>query len=130
MTSNLASDEIAEHALQLRDEAREIHEKRSHGEIGWFLLYFRYQTLKPSLCKAFDAGDTNQFDFSKSKQCTTLKFKLKLRIAFLFSDDLELSEQVTISRKFKEQVVRPILKVHLFSHSRFSNLFNAQEVYV
>ena len=26
-------------------------------------------------------------------------------------DDLELADQVTISRKFKEQVVRPILKV-------------------
>ncbi len=34
MTSNLASDEIAEHALQLRQEAREIHDKRSHGQIG------------------------------------------------------------------------------------------------
>ena len=34
MTSNLASDEIAEHALQLREEAKEIHEKRSHGQIG------------------------------------------------------------------------------------------------
>ena len=34
MTSNLASDEIAEHALQLRKEAGEIYEKRSHGKIG------------------------------------------------------------------------------------------------
>ena len=34
MTSNLASDEIAEHALQLRKEAQEIHLKRSKGQLG------------------------------------------------------------------------------------------------
>ena len=34
MTSNLASDEIAEHALQLRREAEELHEQRRHGNIS------------------------------------------------------------------------------------------------
>ena len=62
MTSNLASEEIAEHALQLRQEAREIHDKRSHGQIN----------------------------------------------------DLEISEKITISRKFKETIVQPILKVRIF----------------
>ena len=32
----------------------------------------------------------------------------------LFTDDLELPEQITISRQFKEDVVRPILKVRGF----------------
>ena len=34
MTSNLASEEIAEHATQLRAEAAEIHKQRSQGNIG------------------------------------------------------------------------------------------------
>ena len=34
MTSNLASEEIAEHATQLRAEAAEIHKQRSQGDIG------------------------------------------------------------------------------------------------
>lgn len=34
MTSNLASEEIAEHALQLRKEAKHIHQKRSEGDLG------------------------------------------------------------------------------------------------
>lgn len=38
MTSNLASEEIAEHALQLREEAHEINEKRSYGQIGMSIL--------------------------------------------------------------------------------------------
>ena len=42
----------------------------------------------------------------------------KLDVCFFISDDLALSEQVTISRKFKDTVVKPILKV-----SRVSLLF-------
>ena len=38
MTSNLASDEIAQHALQIRDEAREIHKQRSDGKLGESVL--------------------------------------------------------------------------------------------
>lgn len=34
MTSNLASEEIAAHALQLREEARDIHQQRSQGKLG------------------------------------------------------------------------------------------------
>ena len=34
MTSNLASDEIAEHALQLRKEAERLRDQRLEGKIG------------------------------------------------------------------------------------------------
>ena len=36
MTSNLANDEIAEHALQLRDDALRSQQKRSNGKLGNF----------------------------------------------------------------------------------------------
>ncbi|XP_059151517.1 mitochondrial disaggregase-like [Physella acuta] len=58
MTSNLASEEIAEHAIQLRQEAA---------------------------------------DMSRMRGTTSI-------------EDLEQAEKVTISRNFKDQVVRPILK--------------------
>ncbi|VDI17335.1 ATP-dependent Clp protease ATP-binding subunit ClpB [Mytilus galloprovincialis] len=59
MTSNLASEVIAEHALQLRKEADEIDKQKHAGKL----------------------------------------------------EDLESSERITISRRFKDQVVRPILKL-------------------
>lgn len=34
MTSNLANEEIAEHALQLRREANDLYEQRIHGDLG------------------------------------------------------------------------------------------------
>ena len=34
MTSNLANDEIAQHALQLREEAEKIHRQRREGSLG------------------------------------------------------------------------------------------------
>ena len=34
MTSNLANEEIAEHALQLRREANDLYEQRIHGSLG------------------------------------------------------------------------------------------------
>ncbi|CAL1536861.1 unnamed protein product [Lymnaea stagnalis] len=58
MTSNLASEEIAEHAIQLRQEAANMSKLRGTTHI----------------------------------------------------EDLEQTEKVTISRNFKDQVVRPILK--------------------
>merc|ERR1711976_523094 len=71
MTSNLASEEIADHALQLRSEAREIHQQRSEGKLG----------------------------------------------------DLEIAEKITISRRFKERVVQPILKRH-FRRDEFLGRIN------
>lgn len=67
MTSNLASDEIANHALELRREAKEAAEHRE--------------------------------------------------------EDGEISERVTISRKFKERVVQPILKLH-FRRDEFLGRIN------
>ncbi|XP_026994645.2 caseinolytic peptidase B protein homolog [Tachysurus fulvidraco] len=58
MTSNVASDEIAQHAIQLRQEAQEQSRRR----------------LADSL------------------------------------DEVQQSEKITISKKFKEEVIRPILK--------------------
>lgn len=71
MTSNLASDEIAQHAIQLRKEASDIVTKRLNGNI----------------------------------------------------DDLELAEKITISRNFKDNVVRPILKRH-FRRDEFLGRIN------
>ena len=34
MTSNLANEEIAQHALQLREEAETIHRQRREGSLG------------------------------------------------------------------------------------------------
>ena len=36
MTSNLASEEIAAHGLQLRQEAEEVSKKRQSGKLGEF----------------------------------------------------------------------------------------------
>ncbi|XP_069748298.1 mitochondrial disaggregase [Narcine bancroftii] len=71
MTSNVASDEIAEHALQLRQEAQELSRKR--------------------LAENLD-GDL-------------------------------LTEKVTISKQFKEHVIRPILKAH-FRRDEFLGRIN------
>lgn len=71
MTSNLASDEIAEYALQLREEAEKIAKQRTEGE----------------------------------------------------PEDLEITESITISRKFKEKIVRPILKSH-FQRDEFLGRIN------
>lgn len=39
MTSNLASDEIAEYALQLRREAHELYQQRVEGTISMTTIY-------------------------------------------------------------------------------------------
>lgn len=71
MTSNLASEEIAHHAIQLRQEASKMTAMRGANNI----------------------------------------------------EDLELAEKVTISRKFKDQVVRPILK-YKFRRDEFLGRIN------
>ncbi|CAL8109956.1 unnamed protein product [Orchesella dallaii] len=71
MTSNLASEEIAEHALTLREEAERLTKERYEGTI----------------------------------------------------DDCEVHERVTISSKFKDKVVRPILKRH-FQRDEFLGRIN------
>ncbi|XP_054268937.1 caseinolytic peptidase B protein homolog [Macrosteles quadrilineatus] len=70
MTSNLASDEIAEHALQLRREAQDLMNQRLEGKF-----------------------------------------------------DEETSSNITISRHFKDKVVRPILKKH-FGRDEFLGRIN------
>lgn len=40
MTSNLASEEIAEYALQLREEAERLSKERYEGKIGNDIFYF------------------------------------------------------------------------------------------
>ncbi|MEE6473343.1 hypothetical protein FKM82_009971 [Ascaphus truei] len=71
MTCNAGSDEIAQHALQLRQEAQEMSTKR----------------LAENL------------------------------------DDIQISEKITISRQFKENIVRPILKAH-FRRDEFLGRIN------
>ncbi|XP_029457904.1 LOW QUALITY PROTEIN: caseinolytic peptidase B protein homolog [Rhinatrema bivittatum] len=71
MTCNAASDEIAQHALQLRQEAQEMSRKR----------------LAENL------------------------------------EDVQINEKITISRHFKENVIRPILKAH-FRRDEFLGRIN------
>ncbi|XP_053564758.1 caseinolytic peptidase B protein homolog isoform X2 [Bombina bombina] len=71
MTCNVGSDEIAQYALQLRQEAQEMNRKR----------------LAENL------------------------------------DDIQISEKITISKQFKENVIRPILKAH-FRRDEFLGRIN------
>lgn len=71
MTSNLASDEIAEYGMQLRAEAEKITRQKYEGQ----------------------------------------------------PEDLEITETITISRRFKEKIVRPILKNH-FQRDEFLGRIN------
>ncbi|XP_010212847.1 PREDICTED: caseinolytic peptidase B protein homolog, partial [Tinamus guttatus] len=71
MTSNVASEEIAQHALQLRQEALEMSKKR----------------LAENL------------------------------------EDVQMSDKITISKQFKEKVIRPILKAH-FRRDEFLGRIN------
>lgn len=71
MTSNVASDEIAEHALQLRQEAEQV---------------------------------------SRRKLADNL-------------EDVQKSDDITISRQFKETMIRPILKAH-FRRDEFLGRIN------
>ncbi|KAL6472029.1 hypothetical protein MHYP_G00206790 [Metynnis hypsauchen] len=71
MTSNVASDDIAHHALQLRQEAQEQSRRR----------------LAENL------------------------------------DDVQQSEKITISKQFKEEVIRPVLKAH-FRRDEFLGRIN------
>ncbi|XP_068275067.1 mitochondrial disaggregase isoform X2 [Nyctibius grandis] len=71
MTSNVASDEIAQHALQLRQEAMEMSKKRIAENL----------------------------------------------------DDVQVTDKITISKQFKEKVIRPILKAH-FRRDEFLGRIN------
>uniref|UniRef100_A0A8C3W102 Mitochondrial disaggregase n=1 Tax=Catagonus wagneri TaxID=51154 RepID=A0A8C3W102_9CETA len=71
MTSNVASDEIAQHALQLRQEALEMSRNRLAENLG----------------------------------------------------DVQISDKITISKNFKENVIRPILKAH-FRRDEFLGRIN------
>ncbi|KAH0625350.1 hypothetical protein JD844_033884 [Phrynosoma platyrhinos] len=71
MTSNVASDEIAQHALQLRQEAMEMSRKRIAEKL----------------------------------------------------DDVQMTDKITISKQFKEKVIRPILKAH-FRRDEFLGRIN------
>ncbi|XP_062442810.1 mitochondrial disaggregase [Rhea pennata] len=71
MTSNVASDEIAQHALQLRQEAMELSKKRIAENL----------------------------------------------------EDVQMTDKITISKQFKEKVIRPILKAH-FRRDEFLGRIN------
>nr|XP_045001832.1 caseinolytic peptidase B protein homolog [Jaculus jaculus] len=71
MTSNVASEEIAQHALQLRQEALEMSRNRIAENLG----------------------------------------------------DVQMSDKITISKNFKENVIRPILKAH-FRRDEFLGRIN------
>ena len=105
MTSNLASEEIAEHALQLREEAQQVSRERYEGKIGESLSILNpFPITNPN-------GSIFHFHFSHHVHCC------------LVVDDREVCERVTISSKFKEDVVRKILKKH-FQRDEFLGRIN------
>ena len=60
MTSNLASDEIAEHALQLRREANDLYQHRVQGTLS---IYFIIQYLLYRFSASQKATETQTFGF-------------------------------------------------------------------
>lgn len=80
MTSNLASEAIAEHAMQLRDEQQRAREIR-------------------------------------------LENKLRGLVNISKNEEEDYQETVTISRKFKDTIVRPVLKSH-FQRDEFLGRIN------
>ncbi|GFR90018.1 ClpB caseinolytic peptidase B homolog, partial [Elysia marginata] len=92
MTSNLASEEIAHHAIQLRQEASRLTSMRGTNNIGKSWLFsFPHHSIPRNL-----RGFKNRVEGGGTPA--------------IVREDLEQAEKVTISRKFKDQVVRPILK--------------------
>lgn len=89
MTSNLASDEIAEHGLELRREAERIRAERLKTSEGKYLTSF------------------NNF----------------FVLTFMYIADDKSLDNIVISRKFKDQVVKPILKAH-FKRDEFLGRIN------
>merc|ERR1740131_301134 len=82
MTSNLASTEIAEHALQLRRESEDLARKKN--EI-------------PEKHKDNDVTTKDDKQNTDDQNAETVQ---------------ELDDKITISRNFKELIVQPILKRH------------------
>lgn len=87
MTSNLASTEIAEHGMYLRQEAENLRAERLKK--------------KGACSKVFGAAGVN----------------------FSITGEPEMSDNITISRKFKDTVVKPILKRH-FKRDEFLGRIN------
>lgn len=94
MTSNLASTEIAEYALQLRRESEELARKKN--EI-------------PEHNNDNDTTTTHDTQVTDDHQAT--------------HTTQELDDKITISRNFKEVIVQPILKRH-FQRDEFLGRIN------
>lgn len=88
MTSNLASTEIAEHGMFLRQEAENLRAERLNTKGSINSMY----------------------------KCFSLSF-------FLITEESEITDNITISRKFKDSVVKPILKKH-FKRDEFLGRIN------
>lgn len=92
MTSNVASDEIAQHALQLRREAQEQSRRRLAENLSEETSHLHTTPSKTSMLRE-NINDA----------------------VFVPADHVQKSENITISSTFKEEMIRPILKVHLTS---------------
>lgn len=90
MTSNVASDEIAQHALQLRREAQEQSRRRLAENLSEETSHLHTTPNKTSMLRE-NINDA----------------------VFVPADHVQKSENITISSTFKEEMIRPILKVHL-----------------
>ncbi|XP_055559108.1 caseinolytic peptidase B protein homolog isoform X1 [Falco cherrug] len=157
MTSNVASDEIAQHALQLRQEAMEMSKKRIAENLGTGLSMSYSKSLKnppPSLhgrpLVPFDTrsaiplpgGAPRRFGcLPTAHPCSLVRtdtssrpcsFWASLRDAPLpegkaaagsLMEDVQMSDKITISKQFKEKVIRPILKAH-FRRDEFLGRIN------
>lgn len=98
MTSNLASDEIAQHAIQLRKEAEDLNNERIEK-------------------------DKKGKESAYLRPLTVLHHQKCINGGFMAGDNTSMIERVTLSRRFKEDVVQPILKHH-FRRDEFLGRIN------
>jgi len=123
MTSNLASEDIAQHGLQLRREVEEVAKQRRIGKLGTFIFH---RSPSPMGEISLRRKTSNSFiHFSviisyfvhcshsdhKVLLCWGLIYYILHHLKFFVSEDLQNVDKITISRHFKDKVVRPILKV-------------------
>ncbi|XP_068036874.1 mitochondrial disaggregase isoform X4 [Anomalospiza imberbis] len=112
MTSNVASEEIAQHALQLRQEAMEMSKKRIAENLGSHISI---------RCSPGAPQDPELLSTVPSAGTPCCQSKLLAYVEV--PKDVQMTDKITISKQFKEKVIRPILKAH-FRRDEFLGRIN------
>ncbi|KAB1272529.1 Caseinolytic peptidase B protein-like protein [Camelus dromedarius] len=108
MTSNVASDEIAQHALQLRQEALEMSHNRIAENLGMALGLSCLGNWASDQTASMSPGGKDGIGVLEPGKGP---------------GDVQISDKITISKNFKENVIRPILKAH-FRRDEFLGRIN------